>query len=360
MEYKLSKYACKYESAERFFELEEDFRNPFFRDIDRVLYSLAYLRYSDKTQVFSLLDNAHVTRRNSHVQYVSKIARTIGRELLLNEDLIEASALAHDVGHTPFGHVGERILNKIALENNIGYFNHNVHGVRVLSSIENYGKGLNLSYQVLDAVLTHNGEIYLKEYAPKQKTKEEFLSVYNSCYEKENVQLIPCTLEGCVVRVSDIISYVGKDLEDAIRLGVIDISKVPKNIIEVLGDSNRKIINTIINDIINNSREKNYIKLSDEVFDALIALKKFNYKNIYELSYSSLNKESLEDDFRNLFNKYIEDQITNNIESDIISSYLNNMSEEYRKNSKERIAIDYIAGMTDSYFVKESKKINNR
>lgn len=356
MEYKLSKYACKYESAERFFELEEDFRNPFFRDIDRVLYSLAYLRYSDKTQVFSLLDNAHVTRRNSHVQYVSKIARTIGRELLLNEDLIEASALAHDVGHTPFGHVGERILNKIALENNIGYFNHNVHGVRVLSSIENYGKGLNLSYQVLDAVLTHNGEIYLKEYAPKQKTKEEFLSVYNSCYEKENVQLIPCTLEGCVVRVSDIISYVGKDLEDAIRLGVIDISKVPKNIIEVLGDSNRKIINTIINDIINNSRGKNYIKISDDIFSALMDLKKFNYKNIYDKSYSSVNSSKLEEDFKMLFKTYLDDIVNNNEKSNIVSSYLANMCCEYKKNAPEVIVVDYIAGMTDSYFKKEVEK----
>ncbi|MFI3260848.1 MAG: HD domain-containing protein [bacterium] len=359
MESQHSKIACKYSDAKRYVKEQEDFRNPFFRDIDRILYAPSYLRYSDKTQVFTFEEHAHVIKRAVHVQYVSKIARTIGRELGLNEDLIEAGALAHDLGHTPFGHEGENILNKISLENGCGYFKHNVHSIRIVRDIENYGKGLNLTYQVLDAVLCHNGEIYSKEYRPVEKSMEVLLEEYNKSYN-EDVKLIPCTLEGCIVRISDIISYIGKDIEDAIRLEVIKKEDIPVSITAILGDTNREIINTIINDIINNSREKNYIKLSDEVFDALIALKKFNYKNIYELSYSSLNKESLEDDFRNLFNKYIEDQITNNIESDIISSYLNNMSEEYRKNSKERIAIDYIAGMTDSYFVKESKKINNR
>lgn len=355
---KLNKYACSFECAKRLNNIREDFRNPFFRDVDRVLYSLAYLRYSDKTQVFTFEENSHVIKRSVHVQYVSKIARTIGRELGLNEDLIEASALAHDVGHTPFGHVGERILNKITLENNLGYFNHNVHSVRVLTSIENYGKGLNLNYQVLDAVLCHNGEILCGKYEPNEKSIEEFFSQYNSCYTNKNVKLIPATLEGCVVRISDIIGYIGKDLEDAIRLKLLKKEYIPKKIVKVLGDSNKKIISTVINDIINNSRGKNYIMLSDNVYNALMELKKFNYENIYHKSYTSIYKEKIEKDFRCLFIQYKSDVINKNKNSNIVSSYLKNMCADYKKNSPEQIVVDYIAGMTDSYFAKEAEKLN--
>ena len=355
---KLNKYACDYNQAKRVNKIVEDFRNPFYRDIDRILYSLSYLRYSDKTQVFTFEPNDHVIKRSMHVQYVSKIARTIGRELGLNEDLIEAAALAHDTGHTPFGHVGEVILNKISLENGCGYFNHNVHGVRVLNSIENHGEGLNLCYQVLDAVLCHNGEILNNEYKPKIKTIDEFFSEYGSCYFEKNLKLIPCTLEGCVVRISDIIGYIGKDLEDAIRLKVIKKEDIPTEISTVLGTTNREIINTIINDILKNSKDKNYIKISDSVFKALNDLKTFNYTNIYLKSFTSKNKDILERYFYALFDMYKNDMLTKNINSNIIKSYLNNMSKEYKKNSIDKIVIDYIAGMTDSYFMSEVKKLN--
>ena len=131
----LSEYACSYDSAIRFNKEEEDFRPSFFRDIDRVIYSLSFTRYLDKTQVFTHAENDHLSRRMTHVQYVSKIARTIGRALNLNEDLIEASSLGHDLGHTPFGHVGEKILNEISLENNEGFFNHNIQSVRLLMDV---------------------------------------------------------------------------------------------------------------------------------------------------------------------------------------------------------------------------------
>lgn len=158
-----------------------------------------------------------------HVQLVSKIARTIGRALSLNEDLIEAAALGHDLGHVPFGHEGERILNKISLKHNEGYFNHNVQSVRELMDIENDGEGINLSIQTLDAILCHNGELEFKEYHPKKKTTEEFLQDYENCYKIEGYTktLIPNTLEGCVVRISDIIAYLGRDIEDAERLNLI-------------------------------------------------------------------------------------------------------------------------------------------
>ena len=262
----LSKYACPYEKGIRVKEEESDFRPTFYRDIDRILYSLAYTRFLDKTQVFTHGDNDHLSRRMTHVQFVSKIARTIGRALNLNEDLIEAASLGHDLGHTPFGHVGEAILNEISLENNCGFFNHNIQSVRLLMEIENHGKGLNITVPVLDAIMCHNGEFALGEYHPKEKTTDEFLEEYNESYTSKEIlsKLKPMTLEGCIVRVSDLIAYLGRDIEDGIRLNLVKFDDIPENVKKVLGTSNREIVNSVINDIIENSYDKNYIKLSDE------------------------------------------------------------------------------------------------
>jgi dGTPase len=196
---------------------------------------MSYLRYADKTQVFTFNENDHISKRMIHVQLVSKIARTIGRNLGLNEDLIEASSLGHDLGHVPFGHVGEAILNKISLENNEGYFNHNIESVRLLMDIEQNGKGRNLTLQVLDAIMCHNGELPIKKYCPKIKTKEEFLKEYNDSYKEKDYikKLRPMTLEGCVVRVSDIIAYIGKDIEDAITLGIIKKEEILLIIVKI-------------------------------------------------------------------------------------------------------------------------------
>ena len=174
----LSEYACTDDKVIRFEEESEDFRPGFFRDIDRIIYSLSYVRYMDKTQVFTETKNDHIQKRMIHVQYVSKIARTIGRALNLNEDLIEAAALGHDLGHTPFGHVGERVLNEISKEVGEGYFMHNINSVRNLMFVENYGKGQNISLQVLDGIMCHNGELVSNEYYIKPKTKEDFLKEY--------------------------------------------------------------------------------------------------------------------------------------------------------------------------------------
>ena len=255
----LSKYACPYENGIRINPESEDLRPSFFRDIDRIIYSLSYTRYLDKTQVFTHEENDHLSRRMTHVQFVSKIARTIGRALNLNEDLIEAAALGHDLGHTPYGHVGERILNELSLEHNEGYFNHNIQSVRVLMNIENYGKGQNISLPVLDAIMCHNGEFALGEYYPKDKNLEEFLSEYHSSYKDKSIlkTLKPMTLEGCVVRISDMIAYLGRDIEDGVRLGIISFEDIPKKIADILGTSNREIVNVIVFDIINNSIGKN-------------------------------------------------------------------------------------------------------
>ena len=273
----LSPYACPDDQAFRLKKEEDDndFRTPFYRDIDRVIYTLSYMRYMDKTQVFSFNENDNISKRMTHVQMVSKIGRTIGRALCLNEDLIEAAALGHDLGHVPFGHLGEKILNDLSLEYGEGYFNHNVQSVRILTNLENGGKGANITLQVLDAIMCHNGELELKEYRPKEKTKFDFIKEYKKTYiDKSAVtKLVPMTLEGCVVRVSDIIAYIGKDVEDAIRMHLIKKEEIPANVRKTLGTSNSEIINTIINDIVSNSLDKPYIKMSDNIFKALVELK---------------------------------------------------------------------------------------
>ena len=352
----LSKYACRDEEIIRFVEEPEDIRPPFFHDSDRIIYSPSFNRYIDKTQVFSFKDNDHITRRITHVIMVSKVARTLGRLLSLNEDLVEAIALGHDIGHCPIGHVGESFLNKIAEEKLGESFIHNIQSVRNYMYIENNGKGLNLSIQVLDGIMCHNGEVLNKIYSPVEKTKEVFLEEYTkSLKDKRYSQnIIPMTLEGCVVRISDVIAYIGKDIEDAISLGVIKREDIPKDVKDVLGDNNRDIINNIILDIVNNSRYKSYIKLSDKVYDAMEKLKEFNYKNIYFKANTKESNEAYNLAFETLFNKYLLDLKENNTSSSIFTVFLNNMDSKYIEDTKkERIVIDYLAGMTDDFFMRE-------
>lgn len=359
---RLSIYACKNSDAYRLKEEKQDIRAPFFRDADRIIHSLAYTRYIDKTQVFSFNDNDHITKRIVHVQFVSKIARTIGRELNLNEDLIEASALGHDLGHVPFGHIGEYMLSDLSLKYNEGYFNHNVHSVRLLLEIEKNGLGSNLNIQTLDAILCHNGEFLEKEYYPEKKTTEEFLAQYNETYHNPDIvkKLRPMTLEGCVVRISDVIGYLGRDIEDAIHLGIIKKSDIPKDIADVLGVKNSEIVNTIVLDIIKNSYNKPYIKLSPEIYKAVKDLKDFNYKYIYEDAYSDEEKTTYKMMFEKLFEIFMKQLENNDENADIYQIFLKNMHEDYLKNNTNaRKVIDYIAGMTDDYFFSQYKKYNN-
>ncbi len=356
----LSKYATKNNDAIRFSSIEEDFRPPFFRDIDRIIYSLSYTRYIDKTQVFTFNENDNISRRMTHVQMVSKIARTIGRALGLNEDLIEAAALGHDLGHVPFGHEGEYILNTISLENNEGYFNHNIQSVRTLMFIEDHGKGKNLCIQTLDAIMCHNGEMVLNNYKPIPKTKDQFMKQYIKSYQEKNIvkTFIPMTLEGCVVRISDIIAYIGKDIEDAIRLRVLKKENIPSNITDVLGTTNREIVNTIISDIVNNSIDQPFIKMSEKIFNAVKELKKFNYTNIYTKANSKERLNLMKKMFYKVFQTYLKDLDDQNLSSDIYNIFLNDMTEEYKhQNSNARIVIDYISGMTDDFLTKQYYKI---
>ena len=353
----LSKYASRDEDSIRLEPIKDDIRPNYFRDIDRIIHSLSYTRYIDKTQVFTHWHNDNVSRRIIHVQLVAKIARTIGRALSLNEDLIEAIGLGHDIGHVPFGHPGEYILNDVSLKYTKEYFMHNVESVRELMVLENNGRGTNVSIQVLDGILCHNGEFALGEYHPKVKTKEDFLNDYYACYKDINhgKTLRPMTLEGCVVRISDMIAYLGRDVEDAIRLGVLDKNSLPKEITEVLGSTNSEIVNTIILDIIENSIGKDYIKLSDKVLESIVALKKFNYKNIYYKANSDEDIAYYTKVFNELF-IYYRDNI-NNPDCSINTVFLRSMNEKYLENTSiERKVIDYLAGMTDDYIIREYEK----
>ena len=358
-----SEYATKDSDAIHLKPYEEDIRPSYFRDVDRIIYSLSYTRYIDKTQVYSLEENDNISKRMVHVQFVSKIARTIGRALNLNEDLIEAIALGHDLGHVPFGHTGEAILNELSLKYDNTYFNHNVQSARLLMDVENNGKGSNLTLQTLDGILCHNGEFVMGEYKPRKKTKEEFLKEYSDCYTNPDAikKLVPMTLEGCIVRLSDVIAYVGRDIEDAIRLGRFDKTEIPDSITSILGSDNSTIINNIILDIIKNSKDKPYIKMSDEVYKALRNLKKFNYENIY----SKANTKAMIDEyklmFKTLFESYMDQLESEDYSADIYNAFLNKMSDEYIESTNNaRKVIDYIAGMTDNYFINQFNKYKKR
>ena len=356
----LSNYATKSSEAIRIYNEDEDIRPPFFHDIDRIIHSLSYTRYLDKTQVFTRSSNDHISKRITHVQLVSKVARTIGRALGLNEDLIEAIALGHDIGHTPLGHAGEAILNKISQEELGEYFAHNIQSVRHYMEVEKDGNGLNLCIQVLDGIMCHNGEMLSSKYSPIKKDKEEFLREYHEAYKdiKKSNQNPPMTLEGCVVRISDIIGYIGRDIEDAIMIGKIKREDIPNEIISVLGSNNKEIINTIILDIIENSMDRPYIKMSDDVYRALFMLKEFNYSHIYKYSISEEDLEKYEIGMRSIYKKYLNDIENHNKDSIIYQIFLNYQSNRYLSSTNsKRMVIDFIAGMTDELFLKEIKNV---
>ncbi len=358
----LSNFRTKDEDAIRLYPIEDDFRTDFTRDIDRIINYASFTRYMNKTQVFSFKSNDNVQTRIVHVLLVSKISRTIGRALGLNEDLIEAIALGHDIGHIPIGHVGEKILNKISIKELDETFMHNIEGVRNYLYLEQNGKGANLTIQVLDGILCHNGEILDSVYRPEPKTKEEFLKNYQDSYlmHKKHVSFNPMTLEGCVVKLADVISYSGRDLEDAIRLSFIKREDVPENITRVLGNTNRDIVNTLVLDVIKNSQGQNYIKLSDEVYKALKDLVKFNYENIYNKANSKEKIAYYEEMFNTLYYSYLKALDNHDTTNSIYTNFLNNMDESYFKTNHKRMVIDYISLMTDTYFMNEYKNINDK
>lgn len=332
-----------------------DIRWPFEEDVDRVLYSKSYSRYVDKTQALSFFSNNHISKRSLHVQWVSRIARQIGRGLNLNLDLIEAIALGHDLGHAPYGHVGERAINDCLEKRGFGYFAHNANSVRNLLFIERNGVGYNVSLQVLDGVLCHNGEILSKQYFPnRNKTVDDFWDEYEKCWHEKDysLKISPMTLEGCVVRISDIISYVGKDVEDAIKVGIISEEDLPNEVTSVLGKDNKSMINRLIGDIVIHSFERPYLEFSDEVFNALTVLFHFISKKIHHHPMLIKENEKLTRMVIELYNAFYEDLVSCN-EKTGIHVHVHRMTDSYQSTPKELIVSDYLSSMTDNYVLNE-------
>lgn len=333
-------------------------RTAFVRDIEKILHLPVYNRYADKTQVFSLYNNDDITRRALHVQLVSRIARNIGTVLGLNLDLIEAIALGHDIGHTPFGHAGEAFLSEILYNETKRYFNHNVHSVRVLDKIFSR----NISLQTLDGILCHNGEFELKEYRPSyDKSFKNFDEEVESCYtegSKAIKKLVPSTLEGCVVRVCDMIAYLGKDRQDARIAKITEPDCTFSN--EMIGTENAAIINNLTVDIIENSYGKDYICLSEVAFNDLAMAKLENNKFIYgSESVKKTYNQLIRPMFSDVYYKLLKDLKEQNENSVIYKHHIEFVAKSvkyytdanYLENDPNQIVADFIASMTDDYFI---------
>jgi|UniRef100_A0A7C3WQR5 dGTPase len=358
----LSPYATKSSQAirRRFEErIIQGHRQNFAVDADRILHSRAYTRYIDKTQVFYLIEHEHISHRVLHVQLLSKISRTIGRYLRLNEDLLEAIALGHDIGHPPFGHDGERILSKLCQAYGIGPFLHSVQGVQFLDRVEKNGRGLNLSLQVLDGILCHDGETHLERLAPdREKTFARLEEEIRLKMADPTTPLKPMTLEGCVVRLADTISYIGRDLEDAITLNLVRREDLPPVVQERLGRTNGAIVYALVTDLLAHSFQKNYVGYSPEVGQALKILRDFNYENIYNNPRIKAETGKIEDLCAALFARFLQDIHQKRRSSPIWADFLASMETAYLENhSPAEMVRDFIAAMTDAYFLRQCQEM---
>ena len=334
---------------------DTDYRQDFSIDVDRILHAHAYARYIDKTQVFYLIKNDHITHRVLHVQLVSKIARTIGRYLSLNEDLIEAISLGHDIGHAPFGHDGERYLSELCEKNAIGSFLHNVQSVQFLDKVERKGIGWNLCLQTLDGILCHDGEVHNQMLEPvTEKTFEILDQEFGTKKKDPRASLVPMTLEGCVVRIADTIAYIGRDIEDAIRLNLIDRSELPRDSVEYLGDTNGTIVFNLVTDVIQTSFQKPFVAFSSDASDALKSLKRFNLERIYLNPAIKTHSSNLKKLFGFLFDQYLSAIESKDTSSVIFRQFLDGMSPIYTEShSNAEIVRDFMSGMTDEYFLNQ-------
>ncbi len=332
-------------------------RPAFARDIEKILNVPAYNRYAGKTQVFSFVEDDDICRRGLHVQLVGRVARGIGELLGLNGNLIEAIALGHDVGHTPFGHAGERYLSKALHARTGRYFNHNVHSVRVLDKL--YRR--NISLQTLDGVLCHNGEFACQTLNLGAISSFGALdsAVEACCQDESNIaSLRPSTLEGCVVRVSDMIAYLGKDRQDALDRGVIDSLDIFES--DYIGVANAQIINNLTVDIVNHSYGTDRISMSAEAFADIKRAKRQNYELIYDkegMAEDAGNR--LEEMFDRLFDRMLADLQAGDESSPLFRHHLAKLCaksrtitpDTYLSEDPHQVVVDYISSMTDNYFM---------
>lgn len=291
-----------------------DIRPVFQRDRDRILHSKAFRRLKQKTQVFLLPKGDHYRTRLTHTLEVSQNARTIAKALRLNEDLAEAISLGHDLGHTPFGHAGERALNDVCP----GGFRHNEQSVRVVQFLEKDGRGLNLTWEVRDGILNHQTAGH------------------------------PSTLEGQIVRLSDKIAYINHDIDDAIRGGIISEEDIPKELRNTLGKNVRERLNRLIHDVITNSMDQPSIRMSDEISQAMAELRKYMFANVYQNPQAKGEEGKAVQMVEKLY-LYYEDRI------ELLPEH--NRKRIGLGDSEEQAVCDYIAGMTDTYAVKKFEDI---
>ncbi len=332
----------------------DDIRTPYSRDADRIIHTRAYTRYIDKTQVFYFVENDHITHRVIHVQLVSKIARTVGRCLRLNEDLIEAIALGHDIGHIPYGHFGESCLSELCRQHGIGKFFHNLQSVRFLDQIED----CDLTMQVLDGILCHNGEA--DDIRIQAEPCTGWLAFDKKVQDNADGRRSrsPMTLEGCVVKFADTIAYIGRDLQDAREVGLImDGEDIPEQSKAVLGGTNREIINTLIYDLLENSETENkgYISYSREVESALIALRTYSREQIYDNPVLTAERGKIQRMYATLFASCLEEIERDNKSAKIFTDFIASgwTSPRYLDSATPaELVRDFIAGMTDRYFAK--------
>ena len=360
LNHSVNPYAFKDENATRHNQNTHDratvIRSNFIRDAEKILHCPFYNRYSDKTQVFSLVKNDDFTHRSLHVQLVSRTARTIGKALNLNLELIESIALGHDIGHTPFGHTGEKFLDCIYFSNTGEHFLHNLHSVRVLNEIF----PLNLTLQTLDGIACHNGELEISEYRPKfNKSFNDFIREISAVKKDKSLdkKLAPCTLEGCVVRLSDIIAYLGKDRQDAEKNNILthtDFSPLK------IGNINAQIINNLTINVIENSYGKPYIKMDEEHFSDLQIAKQQNYENIYKDKRVKECDQLIFSMMQSLYDKLYSDLVNGTKSSPIFTHHIEYLNKphyakrrvfHYEDTNKHQVITDYIASMTDDYFI---------
>lgn len=341
-----SKDHCRKEGS------EDDHRLPYKRDVDRILHSKAYARYVDKTQVVYLVDNDHITHRSLHVQLVSSFARGIAEILRLNVDLVEAIALGHDVGHPPFGHEGEGYLSALSIEYGNGPFAHPLQSCRLFTHIE----PLNLGLAVYDGFLCHDGGMGGHTLTPKfgkNWADHEQEKVFKR--SNPDVNIYPGTMEGCLVKLCDTMSYLGRDVEDAINLGIINRHDVPKT---MLGTTNREILGALAADIIRHSYGKEVIDLSEEAYDALKVLRRFNFNHIYQHPKLKVESSKIKHCYRLLFDWLLTNYDQQKEQSYLWSHFLHKRSEKYLMQTPPmQMVIDYIACMTDNFFIKTFEKI---
>ena len=336
----------------RYFGLEDDHRLPYKRDVDRIVHSKAYSRYVDKTQVVYLVENDHITHRSLHVQLVSSFARGIAEILRLNLDLVEAISLGHDVGHPPFGHEGEGYLSQLSQEYGNGPFAHPWQSCRLFTDIE----PLNLGLAVYDGFLCHDGGMCGTKFVPRYgKTWQDHFSDKEKKLRDPEQNIWPGTLEGCLVKLCDTMSYLGRDIEDAISLGILERSQLPKTI---LGDNNREILRVLAEDVIRMSYGQDYIAISDSVYEALKTLREFNFKHIYVHPKLKVESIKIQRSYRILFELLLEDLDKNKEQSYIWKNFLHNKPENFLANNRPvQMVVDYISGMTDSFFVRTLEKL---